>query len=210
MSKRGGIVMNGKYVLPFLLLSFCMIFAHAQKRPQYVEVNRDDRLGSVERILDAIGIKEGNTVGDAGAGTGYFTFKLVRRVGPKGKVLANDIDSGVLKWLEDKCKREGVHNVVTVLGDVDDPRFPRKDLDAICLCFALHDFTHPVEWMQNAKRYLKPGGKLAVIDYAHLQRESYLYDTERVRELAKQAGYEVANDYDFMKETMFLVLETKR
>jgi predicted methyltransferase len=90
--------MNGKYSLPFLLLSCYMVFTHAQESPRYVEVNRDDRLGSLERILDAIGIEAGDTVGDAGAGTGYFTFKLVRRVGSKGVVIANDIDSGVLKW----------------------------------------------------------------------------------------------------------------
>jgi ubiquinone/menaquinone biosynthesis C-methylase UbiE len=97
-----------------------------------------------------------------------------------------------------------------VLGEVDDPRFLRKDLDAICLCFTLHDFTRPVEWLKNAKQYLEPDGKLAIIDYAHHQRESHLYDKKRVRKLAKQAGYEIVDDYDFIKDTMFLVLEAER
>jgi tRNA A58 N-methylase Trm61 len=114
--------------------------------------------------MDSLGIGPGMIIGEAGAGDGYFTFHLSARVGEKGKIYANDIDKRALKSLEDRCKREGVRNVTAVIGEVDDPLFPKRELDCVVMMMAFHDFEKPVEWMKNVRAALKPGSFLAIID----------------------------------------------
>lgn len=79
-----------------------------------------------ERIMDAVGVTEGMRVGEAGAGEGYLTFHLAKRVGDRGVVYANEISEGDLEIIRDRARREGVDNIVTVLGEIEDPRFPYR------------------------------------------------------------------------------------
>ncbi len=95
----------------------------------------------VEKAMDAIGVIPGMIVGEAGAGDGYFTFPLLGRVGARGVVYANDIDRLALARLRARGEREGYLNVHTVVGVVDDPLFPRRDLDMVVVVHALHDFS---------------------------------------------------------------------
>lgn len=92
------------------------------------------------RVMDAIGLKPGMKVGEAGAGWGYFTFVLAQRVGPRGVVYANDIDQAALAELDAYRQKRGDTNVRAVLGDLDDPLFPADDLDVIVIVDAFHDF----------------------------------------------------------------------
>ena len=117
-----------------------------------------------EKLMDAIGVKPGMVIGEAGAGEGYFTFKLSRRVGETGKVYANDIVERVLKVIERRCEREGITNITTVLGKVEDPLFPKGALDMVFMISAFHDFEKKVEWLNNVKPYLKPGGILVIVE----------------------------------------------
>jgi ubiquinone/menaquinone biosynthesis C-methylase UbiE len=103
-------------------------------------------------------------IGEAGVGEGYFTFWLSKRVGEAGKIYANDIDKRALNKLEDKCKEKNITNIQTVIGEIDDPLFPVDNLDFVVMMRAFHDFTKPVEWMKNVKKYLKPEAKLVIID----------------------------------------------
>lgn len=112
---------------------------------------RDERL-QPERVMDVIGIRPGMIVGEAGAGRGYFTFKLARRVGASGKVYANDIDGDALDHVRQVCLDEGLANVVTVVGEVEDPLFPVTGLEVVVMVYALHDFSSPVAFLQNLKR----------------------------------------------------------
>ena len=93
-----------------------------------------------EKLLDVAGVKPGMIVGEAGAGDGFLTFFLSRRVGASGRVYANDIDLGSLRRLDDRSRREGASNITTVLGKVDDPLFPVKELDLVTMIWAFHDF----------------------------------------------------------------------
>jgi hypothetical protein len=85
-------------------------------------------------------------------------------VGKEGKIYANDIDKRALKRLEDRCRREDVQNIVTVLGKVDDPLFPSGELDCVVIMTAFHDFEKPVEWMKNVVPGMKLRAFLAIID----------------------------------------------
>src|SRR5512139_590228 len=77
-----------------------------------------DKRQQPEMVMDVLGIQPGMTIGEVGAGHGYFTFKLSRRVGPEGRIYANDIDRHALERIEERAKKEDVDNIVTVLGEV--------------------------------------------------------------------------------------------
>jgi predicted alpha/beta superfamily hydrolase/predicted methyltransferase len=117
-----------------------------------------------EKILDAIGVKSGMRVGEAGAGQGYFTFPLARRVGPRGAVFANDISTSSLDVIRERAGREGLANIKTVMGAVEDPLFPEKNLDMIVMVYVLHMLERPIPFVKNLRSYLKPGGVLVIIE----------------------------------------------
>ncbi len=117
-----------------------------------------------EKIMDVVGIKPGMIIGEAGAGEGYFTFHLSKRVGESGKVFANDIVKNVLKKIEERCERDSILNITTILGEVADPVFPKGELDMVIMMKAFHDFDKPVEWMKNVIPSMKPGAPLVIVD----------------------------------------------
>jgi ubiquinone/menaquinone biosynthesis C-methylase UbiE len=116
-----------------------------------------------ERIMDSLHIEAGMVIGEAGAGEGYFTFHLAKRVGPKGKIYANDIKRDVLKEIERKCVKENIKNIVTIVGKEDHPLFP-EGLDMVVMMRAFHHFKKPVDWMKNVMSSMKTGAKLVIID----------------------------------------------
>lgn len=117
-----------------------------------------------ELIMDSVGVKEGMVIGEAGAGEGYLTFKLSKRVGATGKIYANDINERVLKTIQRKVRERDIQNIETILGEIDNPRFPTGQLDMVIMILAFHDFTRPTEWLQNVVPSLKPGAPLVIID----------------------------------------------
>jgi ubiquinone/menaquinone biosynthesis C-methylase UbiE len=164
----------------------------------------------VGKAMDAIGVAPGMVVGEAGAGDGYFTFPLLDRVGTKGAVYANDINRRALARLSARADRERYSNVHTVVGEVDDPLFPRKDLDMVVVVHALHDFSQPVEWMVNLKKYLRPGGTLAIVDIdPDRSHASHFWSRERILGYAKEAGYEMVKAADDGGEHLFIVLRPR-
>jgi ubiquinone/menaquinone biosynthesis C-methylase UbiE len=164
----------------------------------------------VDRAMDVVGVSPGMVIGEAGAGDGYFTLPMARRVGPTGLVYANDISTRELHSLEDRARREGLTNVRTVVGDVDDPRFPRKDLQLVVVVHAFHDFSRPVEWLVNLKGYLRPGGSVVIIDRDPEQgAESHFWPRARIVALASEAGYELASAVYSISEHLILVFRPK-
>ncbi len=164
----------------------------------------------VTQAMDAIGLAPGMIVGEAGAGDGYFTFPMIQRVGPNGAVYANDIDERALARLRSRSEREGVRNVHTVVGHTDDPLFPRADLEMVIVVHALHDFSKPVEWMVNLKKYLRPGGTLAVIDIdPDRGGDRHFLSRGRILQYASQAGYDVVKAVDDPVNHVFIVLRPK-
>jgi ubiquinone/menaquinone biosynthesis C-methylase UbiE len=123
-----------------------------------------DALMQPEKLMDAICVKPGMVIGEGGAGEGYFTFKLARRVGNTGKIYANDIVERVLGVIERRCEREGITNITTILGEVEDPLFPKGELDMVIMVMAFHDFEKPVEWLKNVKPCMKPTATLVIVE----------------------------------------------
>jgi len=123
-----------------------------------------DRHHQPDKVMDAVGVKEGMTIGEVGAGHGYFTFHLSRRVGTSGKIYANDISRGSLSSIRMKCKEEGIANIATIVGEVEDPLFPEAELDMVFIVNAFHDLAKPVQLLDNLIPSLKPGAAVVIID----------------------------------------------
>jgi SAM-dependent methyltransferase len=118
-----------------------------------------------DRALDAIGIAKGSTVADVGAGSGYMTMRMARRVGPEGRVFATDIQPQMLAMLRERLQKERITNVTPVQGAVDDPRLPADTLDLILLVDVYHEFSQPQQMLRGMRAALKPGGRLVLLEY---------------------------------------------
>jgi ubiquinone/menaquinone biosynthesis C-methylase UbiE len=118
-----------------------------------------------DRIMDALGIADGSTVADLGAGGGWFTIRLAHRVGPNGLVFAEDIQVQMLEATRRRVLREGLRWVQPVLGTPDDPRLPRGKLDAVLIVDAYHEMEDPVALLRNVRQTLKPSGRVGIVDY---------------------------------------------
>jgi SAM-dependent methyltransferase len=115
--------------------------------------------------LDKIGIRKGEIVADVGAGSGYYTALLAARVGPAGKVYANDVQPEMLDILRDRIRREKLTNVVPVLGSESDPHLPDGAFDLILMVDVYHEFAQPQRMLQKLKSALKPSGRLVLLEY---------------------------------------------
>ena len=115
--------------------------------------------------LDAIGIPRSATVADVGAGSGYMTLRMARRVGAGGKVYANDLQPEMLQLLRENVRKAGLTNIETVLGTTTDPRLPAGQMDLILLVDVYHEFSEPRQMLQRLRSALKPGGRLVLLEY---------------------------------------------
>ena len=123
-----------------------------------------DRLGEAEAVIAFAGIKPGMSVADIGAGEGYYTVRLSRSVGPKGRVLAEDIVAEVRDRLAVRVQREGLDNVAVRLGLPDDPKLPAPSFDRIFLVHMYHEVEQPYAFLWHLRDGLKPGGLVVVVD----------------------------------------------
>ena len=122
-----------------------------------------DRYHQPDRVMDLMGVKAGMIIGEVGAGSGYFTFHLARRVGESGKIHANDISRRALNSLERRMEREGINTIATIVGEVYDPLLP-QDLDMVFIVNAFHDIAHQVALLNSLAPSLKPGAAVVIID----------------------------------------------
>ncbi|HVC18950.1 MAG TPA: methyltransferase domain-containing protein [Vicinamibacterales bacterium] len=118
-----------------------------------------------EFIMDELGIADGSVVADIGAGGGWFTMYLARRVGPNGLVYAEDIQRQMIEVIDRRVTQEGLHNVQTILGTPDDPRLPDGALDAVLIVDAYHEIENPVALLRHVARALKPQGRVGIVDF---------------------------------------------
>ena len=115
--------------------------------------------------LPALKLKPGDAVADIGAGSGYYTRRLAKLVGEEGVVYAVDIQREMLDVLTNKMTELNIHNVKAVLGDVKDPKLPRASVDLALLVDVYHEFDYPYEMIQGICAALKPGGRIAFIEF---------------------------------------------
>jgi putative heme-binding domain-containing protein len=166
-------------------------------RPGRNEEERSDEL------IDALEIPAGATVADLGAGTGYFTPRLARKVGPTGKVLAVDIQKRMLELTEAAVNKAGLGNVDYVLATDTDPRLPEASLDMVFIAYSYHEFAEPEQTMGAVRRSLKPGGRVFVLEFAKESRTAPASSTHKmsldeIRREIEPLGFELDQMLDFL------------
>jgi predicted methyltransferase len=144
--------------------------AYDRERAAY-EAKRDATYRE-DKVLDIAGVKPAMVVGELGAGDGYFTMKLAPRVGPRGKVYANDILQGGLADLRLRAKQAGFSNIETILGTESDPRLPKGLLDMVFLVRTLHDLDRPAEMLETLAPSLKPGATMVIVELENEARDA--------------------------------------
>lgn len=188
--------------------------AVAQKKSIAVESweIRLNRLQPPEKIMDAIGLKPGMVIGDIGAGTGRFAVWFADRVGESGKVYVNDIDKGALNHLDRRCEMADIHNVVTVLGEIEDPHLPEKSLDIAFMINVYHHLDKPVELVRNIVPSLKPTGLLAIVECDPKKSglpEEHSTPREEVLQQLDRAGFEVLRIETFLEQDNIFICRPK-
>lgn len=131
---------------------------------EFSNEDQRDNLGEAKVVMDLAQIGAGTTVADIGAGEGYYTVRLAERVGPKGRVLAQDIDKGAIQRLGQRVERERLDNVSIKLGAAEDPRLPANSFDRVFMVHMYHEVTEPYAFLWNLRPALKPGGQVIVVD----------------------------------------------
>jgi predicted methyltransferase len=158
---------------------------------------RDERL-QINRVMDILSIRNGSSVADIGAGSGWFTVRAARRVGETGAVYAVDINPEATRFITDRAQKENLHNVKAVLSKPDDPMLPPHSLDAVLLLKTYHEVSRPVTLLTNLRASLKPDAKVGVID-RNGNGEDHGVNRDVVIREAEQAGYRLVQKEDFVK-----------
>jgi len=152
----------------------------------------------VERVMDILGIKQGVAVADIGAGSGWFTVRAARRTGKAAKVYAVDINPGFLQHIRERAQQEGLHNIETILDKEDDPLLPANSVDSVLLLKTYHEIAKPVPFLRNLRKALRQGARVGIID-RNGRGDDHGIDAAVVIEEARQAGFELRGQYDFVK-----------
>ena len=134
------------------------------------EAVRDEH-GEAERVLNRLGVKPGMRVADVGAGDGYYTVRLAKRLGPGGTIYAEDVTGSYLDRLGERLAREGIAGVTLVHGTPVDPRLPERSVDLALLAHMYHEVEQPYEFVYRLHAALRPGGRVAIIDNDKPTRE---------------------------------------
>lgn len=132
---------------------------------EWLERGEREKEEAPEEALAAMGVRKGMTVADVGAGTGYFTIRLARRVGPTGRVFANDVQPEMLDRIRQRSASEGLNNIETVLGTEADPKLPAGQMDMVLMVDVYHEFSQPQRMLDAIRASLKPDGHLVLLEY---------------------------------------------
>lgn len=163
----------------------------------------------VERVIEALQVEPGQRIVDLGAGTGLFTRPLARSAGEEGVVYAADINAELLKHIDDSARRAGISNIRTVQCAEDDPLLP-EPADLIFICDTLHHISERAAYLKTLRRYLKPGGRVAVIDFAgsspHIMPSMH-YSLPELEGWMQEAGYRLLASHDFVEHNFFVIYQ---
>ena len=176
----------------------------------WLERAERDSLEQPDKVLDTIGIIPGSTVADIGAGTGYYSLRLAKRVGPHGRVLATDIQPEMLSLLQANMKKAGLTNIETILATPTDAKLPVGQLDLALLVDVYHELANPEETMTQVHQALKPDGRLVLIEYRGEDptvpiKPEHKMTLARVRAEIEPMGFRFRRVFDFLPRQHLII-----
>jgi SAM-dependent methyltransferase len=207
--------------LIFALLSVGLLFApSASAQNRHGVLFRPEDLGQLEsadrdtwqkpdQIMDSLGIADGSHVADVGAGGGWFTVRLARRVGPNGLVWAEDVQAEMLEAIERRAAKENLRNVRTRHGSPTDPMLPGS-LDAVLIVEAFQEIQGDARlFLENVGAALKQGGRVGIVEYkkggSGPGPDTPRPDPETIMQVAQRAGLRFVKQETFLPFQFFLV-----
>jgi ubiquinone/menaquinone biosynthesis C-methylase UbiE len=214
-----------KATLGCLLLSANTLECRAQlaSRPAdewVTTLEGTQRIGTlkIDEVIGKLGLKPGAVVADIGAGSGIFSRPLAKAIAPAGKLYAVDIDKDLLKHIEQRNREEKISNIVTVLGEFDDPKLPVRNLDVAFINDVLHHIKNRAVYLKSLASYMKPNGRIAIIEMditdpntPHKSQPELLVSPQDMVRWMSDAGFKVAQEHAdlFPGTKVFLVFERK-
>ncbi len=161
----------------------------------------------VNRVIESLNVKPGQRVADIGAGSGVFARPLAKKAGDKGVVYAIDIDPELLKYVEKTAQEKKLANIKTVLAAEDDPRLPEQ-VDLVVIIDALHHISNQAAYLKGLKKYLKPEGRIAILDFSKNWppgHEKMVYTVDDLDGWMTAAGFKRIEKHDFLENNFFVV-----
>jgi arsenite methyltransferase len=209
--------------LLFILLALPLLFVSAQQQQQpsgqsrggrsaeeYIKLLESERRIEglhVDKVIQALKVRPDDRVCDLGAGSGLFTRPLARKAGGKGVVYAVDIDSELLKHVEHTAQEQKLANIKPILASETDPKLP-EPVDLITIIDTLHHIGNQAEYLKGLKKYLRPGGRVAVIDFSRdwpAGHEKMVYTVGDLDGWMTAAGFKRVEQHDFLDNNFFVV-----
>ncbi len=173
---------------------------HWQGAPWLMRKVREEEERTSEMIKE-LKIKKGMTVADIGSGNGYHTLMMAKLIGSSGKAFAVDIQPEMLRMLEDRAKKAGVNNIVSVENRYWDADLPEKSIDLAVMADVYHEFSHPEEMLASIRRALKPGGQVVLLEFrtedpkVPIKPEHKMSKAQVIKEMGVN-GFELVRSYD--------------
>ena len=194
----------GLFGLALLFLAGCAFL----KQCAYEGFNRD-QWQQPQKVIEALALRPGHQVADLGSGSGYFTYRLAEAVGPQGKVYAVDVDREMNDLLAKATKEKGIDNVELILALRDDPVLPPTGVDLVFTVNTYHHFENRVAYFERLRKYLRPGGRIAVIDFDRRAWFEGMWKhytpAEFIKREMEQAGYGLQREPTFLDRQSFLI-----
>ncbi len=205
-----------KWIFTILLTAITAGTVLSQAQPprrtaeEYIKVLETERRIEglqVNKVIETLKLKPGQVVADLGAGSGLFARPIAQHLGNKGLVYAIDIDPGLLKHIEKTAAEQKITNIKTVLGAEDDPKLPAK-VDLIIIFDTVHHISNQATYLKGLKKYLKRGGRVAIIDFSEnwpAGHESMKYSLAQLEGWMKDAGFKRTEKHDFLNNNFFVI-----
>src|SRR5215210_5984501 len=197
------------------MLSGTPVLAQLGSRPAedwIARLERSERVATLKttEVIEKLGLKKGDIVADLGAGAGVFSWPLARAVAP-GKLYAVEVDKAFITHLESRKKEQGITNVSSVLGEFDDPKLP-EPVDLAFFHDVLHHIEHRAAYLNKVASYLKPNGRIAVIeldadrpDASHRDDPKLQVRRPDVQTWMEAAGLQKIGEYNLFEDKWFVV-----
>lgn len=167
-----------------------------------------------DEVIKALGIKQGETIADIGAGSGYFAFRFSKHVGDTGRVYAVDINKDMILFMNRHIRDSKLKNVVTVLSAPDDPLLMDGSIDRFFICNTWHHVENQPHYIALMKKMLRPGGQIIVVDYHKKELpvgpppEMKMAREDVVRQM-ESGGFKLAKEHTFLPYQYFLVFTSR-
>lgn len=203
-------ISSGLFIALLALLSFAQQAPQRRTAEEYIKVLETERRIEglqITKVIETLKIKPGQRVGDLGAGSGLFARPIAKQLGEKGIVYAIDVDPGLLKHVEKTAAAENITNIKTVLAAEDDAKLPEK-VDLIIIIDTLHHIGNQGPYLKGLKKYLKRGGRVAIVDFSETWpagHESMKYSLAQLEGWMKDAGFKRTEKHDFLNNNFFVV-----